>query len=125
MTKRIPTPQEAAQQATAAHLSARDAMLDKGSSRTDADVLAVSQAGTVAARARAAAAHAERSPEQRAAGAAATSELLDRVPRWFIGADNAKGRHKALVLSPGQFQEWKAGQPVSGLPEGVTLHEHL
>jgi hypothetical protein len=125
MTKRVPSPQDAARSATEAHLSAREAMLDKGSSRTDADVLAVSQAGTVAARARAAAANAERTPEQRAAGAAATAELQDRVPRWFINADNAKGRHKDIVLSPGQFQDWHAGRPVQGLPEGVTLHEHL
>jgi hypothetical protein len=120
---KIPTPAEHAERLSAEHKSARDALRAPGASRTDADILRVSQAGTRAAHARAAQANAERTPEQRAAGLAGQEELVSRAQRWFAGPDNAKGRHESIVLSPSQFQEWKAGGPVSGLPSHVKLSD--
>lgn len=123
---KIPHPAQAARAAEAAHVAARDELKAAGSAHTQEQLQSATDAATVAAKARAAEAHFNRTPAERAKGAALAASVPGLVSRWFVAGapPGGKGRMHGIVLSEGQFQEWNEGRPVSGLPEGVELsHE--
>jgi hypothetical protein len=110
----VPTPEEAIAHADSLHIAARNELgehLQRTGEMHPGLLKRAMEAQRASAIVRAAAAHAELSPEVHAKARDMVADFYDRLPRTFITGADEKGRVNFQALSPEQFESYSAGGP--------------